>query len=163
MNCLQTSKTNITLLRSLCCKLCVREPKVAAIQGKSAKVSAQTNPGYLWNLAEFTKSTKTANKAAACGSWINPHNFIHFSWTKNCILSFEERLPVQNGLEVRLPNATIIKIMILHMTSPVGQTCQVWLNGLVVWFLLRVQEVPGSNPGWAPNFFYFKLIINDHN
>ena len=68
------------------------------------------------NLAEFTKSTKTANKAAACGTWNNPHNFswfcwgvigsiydvyststcvIHFSWivkncVKNCILSFEE-------------------------------------------------------------------------
>ena len=27
------------------------------------------------------------------------------------------------------------------------------LNGLVVWFLLRVQEVPGSNPGWAPKTF----------
>ena len=25
------------------------------------------------------------------------------------------------------------------------------LNGLGVWFLLRVQEVPGSNPGWAHN------------
>ena len=151
MNCLQTSKTNITLLRSLCCKLCVREPKVAAIQGKSAKVSAQTNPGYLWNLAEFTKSTKTANKAAAYGTWNNIHNFL---WIKNCILSFEERLPVQNGLEVRLPSATMIKIMILPLTSPVGQSCQSWLNGLVVWFLLRVQEVPGSNPGWAPDFFY---------
>ena len=162
MNCLQTSKTNITLLRSLCCKLCVREPKVAAIKGKSAKVSAQTTPGYLWNLAEFTKSTKTANKAAAYGTWNNIHNFL---WIKNCILSFEERLPVQNGLEVRLPmpSATIIKIIILHLTSPVRQSYQAWLNGLVVWFLLRVQEVPGSNPGWAPTFFYFKLIINDHN
>ena len=34
----------------------------------------------------------------------------------------------------------------------IGQTCQAWLNGLVVWFLLRVQEVPGSNPGWAQEF-----------
>ena len=33
------------------------------------------------------------------------------------------------------------------------------LNGLVVWFLLRVQEVPGSNPGWAPNFFLFSFIF----
>ena len=24
-----------------------------------------------------------------------------------------------------------------------------WLSGLGVWFLLWVQEVPGSNPGWA--------------
>ena len=32
------------------------------------------------------------------------------------------------------------------------QSCQAWLNGLVVWFLLRVQEVPGSNPGWAQEF-----------
>ena len=31
-----------------------------------------------------------------------------------------------------------------------------WLNGLVVWFLLRVQEVPGSNPGWAPTILQSK-------
>ena len=36
--------------------------------------------------------------------------------------------------------------------SHIGQNCQAWLNGLVVWFLLRVQEVPGSNPGWAQEF-----------
>ena len=28
-----------------------------------------------------------------------------------------------------------------------------WLSGLGVWFLLWVQEVPGSNPGWAQSFF----------
>ena len=39
-----------------------------------------------------------------------------------------------------------------------GRVRQEWLNGLVVWFLLRVQEVPGSNPGWAPMFF-FKMLI----
>ena len=31
------------------------------------------------------------------------------------------------------------------------------LNGLVVWFLLRVQEVPGSNPGWAQFFLKTKI------
>ena len=48
------------------------------------------------------------------------------------MLSFEERLPVQNGLDIRLSCATLIKIMILLMTSPVGPSCQAWLNGLVV-------------------------------
>ena len=28
-----------------------------------------------------------------------------------------------------------------------------WLSGLGVWFLLWVQEVPGSNPGWARIYF----------
>ena len=27
-------------------------------------------------------------------------------------------------------------------------------NGLVVGYLLWVQGIPGSNPGWAPPFFY---------
>ena len=31
-----------------------------------------------------------------------------------------------------------------------------WLSGLGVWFLLWVQEVPGSNPGWARQFFWKK-------
>ena len=34
-----------------------------------------------------------------------------------------------------------------------------WLTGLVVWFLLRVQEDPGSNPGGAYlilNFYFLK-------
>ena len=40
----------------------------------------------------------------------------------------------------------------------VARNKQEWLNGLVVWFLLRVQEVPGSNPGWAPTLFLFSLV-----
>ena len=46
--------------------------------------------------------------------------------------------------------------MIDKMKKQVRQFCLVKqhrLNGLVVWFLLRVQEVPGSNPGWAPIIF----------
>lgn len=35
----------------------------------------------------------------------------------------------------------------------------VWPVGLGVWFLLWVQEVPGSNPGRARNFFFqLKLL-----
>ncbi len=33
-----------------------------------------------------------------------------------------------------------------------------WLSGLGVWFLLWVQEVPGSNPGWAHYFENMTLI-----
>ena len=32
-----------------------------------------------------------------------------------------------------------------------------WLSGLGVWFLLWVQEVPGSNPGWALVIILFCL------
>ena len=40
------------------------------------------------------------------------------------------------------------------------QVCQ-WLSGLGVWFLLWVQEVPGSNPGWALKpFIYMSLKLN---
>ena len=67
---------------------------------------------------------------------------------------------LQNGLGIRFTRSTMIIVLLL--TSPIGQSCQVWLNGLVVWFLLRVQEVPGSNPGWAQTFFYFRLIIIHH-
>jgi hypothetical protein len=35
-----------------------------------------------------------------------------------------------------------------------------WLNGLGVWFLLWVQEVSSSNPGWA---LLFKIIISKLN
>ena len=49
------------------------------------------------------------------------------------MLSFEERSPVQNGLEVRLPSASLIKIMILHdepwwsIFSSVAQ----WSSGMI--------------------------------
>ena len=33
-------------------------------------------------------------------------------------------------------------------------------NGLAVWFLLRVQEVPGSIPGWGLSFAFFALDSN---
>ena len=65
-------------------------------------------------------------------TYIQPRLELLIFVNKELHLSFEEILPVQNGLEVRLPSASMIKIMILLMTSPVGQTCQAWLNGLVV-------------------------------
>ena len=49
------------------------------------------------------------------------------------------------------------KLNLIQQKEKFGCIRQVGLNGLVVWFLLRVQEVPGSNPGWAPDFCNFFL------
>ena len=40
-----------------------------------------------------------------------------------------------------------------------------WLSGLGVWFLLWVQEVPGSNPGWAQGtiLLWFVLLTCAHS
>ncbi len=35
-----------------------------------------------------------------------------------------------------------------------------WLSGLGVWFLLWVQEVPGSNPGWALLIFFYLVLFS---
>ena len=36
---------------------------------------------------------------------------------------------------------------------------KLWPNGLGVWFLLWVQEVPGSNPGLAHKFSFLKYYL----
>ena len=99
-------------------------------------------------------------------------NFWSESWRFHCGFwkletGFKGKLSTIRTTQVHLSNRgraqcpmrkilTTGKIMIDKMKKQVRQFCLVKqhrLNGLVVWFLLRVQEVPGSNPGWARLFF----------
>ena len=44
--------------------------------------------------------------------------------------------------------------------STLSSTCYIRLIGLVVWFSLRVREVPGSIPGWARTNYY--RVTSEH-
>ena len=78
------------------------------------------------------------------------------------MLSFEEISPVQNGLEVRLPSASLIKIMILHdepwwsIFSSVAQ----WSSGMI-------PASGAGGPGFKsrlspPKTSFTRLITNNH-
>ena len=52
-------------------------------------------------------------------------------------------------------NAQGVVQRVVHKQQKVQTLLIVWLAGLVVWFLLWVQEVPGSNPGTDPKLVAF--------
>ena len=59
------------------------------------------------------------------------------------MLSFEERLPVQNGLEIRLSCATLIKIMILH-----DEPCRSVLSSVAQWSSGMIPASGAGGPGF---------------
>ena len=54
------------------------------------------------------------------------------------------------------PVSTRIYIIQILQETPIWY---LWLVGLVVWFSLRVREVPGSTPGRAQQIFFQKYLL----
>lgn len=88
--------------------------------------------------------------------WIKSNSRVGYpGYQRGC-----EVAPSFNYSLCRRQNILIIDIFELNLV--IG--C--WLSGLVVWFSLRVREVPGSIPGWAQFFFaldFYRIILLKNN
>ena len=124
-------------------------------------------PSSVWRLGRV--------KIAWCwrwaAKWANPNS--HSMWTTalgdwlilqaHYASSSSEHYPEVLGMGGGGKISQILATLHVTCRRGGGFLSLLWLSGLGVWFALRVREVPGSNPGWAPTTSFFCCLSSSLN